>query len=137
MKRLMIVLALLFANGVHAQKRPILDVLYDQADAFNKGDIERLVKNVSDDFIWFSLTSDTLMIDVSGKQNFRTSMINYFAGGRKVHSSIEQYAIDGNRVSFREVVSHKGKDGQDVSASAIGIYEIVDGRIRRAWYFID
>lgn len=65
---------------------------------------------------------------------FQTSMINYFADGRKVYSFIEQYAIDGNRVSFREVVSHKGKD---VSSSVMGIYEIVDGRIRRAWYFID
>lgn len=137
MKRLAIVLTLLFANGVHAQNGPILDVLYDQVDAFNKGDIDRLVKNVSDDFKWFSITSDTMMINVSGKQNFRTSMINYFADGRKVHSSIEQYAIVGNRVSFREVVSHKGKDGQDVSSSAMGIYEIEDGRIRRAWYFID
>jgi len=137
MKRLTIVIITLFATNVLAQNGPILDVLYDQVDAFNHGDIDRLVNNVSDDFKWFSITSDTLMLDVSGKENFRANMTDYFAGGRTVHSSIEQYAIDGNRVSFREVVGHKGSGGENITSSAMGIYEIVEGKIRRAWYFID
>jgi predicted ester cyclase len=61
----------------------------------------------------------------------------YFSAGKKSVSTIEQYAVDGERVSFREVVSHKNKAGETVSSSAMGIYQIRNGKISRAWYFID
>ena len=64
-------------------------------------------------------------------------MEGYFKSGRKVFSSIDEYAIDGNRISFKEVVRHKDKSGKTDSSSAMRIYEIRGGRIYRAWYFID
>lgn len=124
-------------NNTYTQNDELLRVLNDQVVAFNKGDVERLVNNVSEDFKWYSLTSDTLIIEVTGKHNFKKSMENYFRSGRKVTSTIDSYSIDGDRISFREVVSHKNKSGEKVSSSAMGIYEIKEGKITRAWYFID
>ena len=72
-----------------------------------------------------------------GKENFKASMEGYFKSGKSVFSSIDGYAIDGNRISFKEVVRHKDKSGKTVSSSAMGIYEIREGNIYRAWYFID
>lgn len=115
----------------------IPEVLKDQFDAFNTGNIDRLVANVSDDFKWFYITSDTLLLEIKGKEAFRQGMESYFGAGVKVNSEIESYAIDGNRISFREVVSHKNRNGDLVSSSAMGIYQLKDEKIFRAWYFID
>ncbi|CAD5262741.1 MULTISPECIES: nuclear transport factor 2 family protein [unclassified Imperialibacter] len=122
------------ANG---QNEELLRVFNDQVAAFNDGDVDRLTANVTDDFKWFSLTADTLLLEVEGKENFRQSMKYYFSTGKKSVSAIEQYVIDGERISFREVVSHKNKAGETVSSSAMGIYQIQNGKICRAWYFID
>jgi hypothetical protein len=123
---------ILFAStsAANAQNEELLRV-------FNEGDVDRLTANVTEDFKWFSLTADTLLLEVAGKENFRQSMAYYFSAGRKSVSTIEQYAVDGERISFREVVSHQNKAGETVSSSAMGIYQIQNGKISRAWYFID
>jgi len=121
------------------EKSNLLTLLNDQVDAFNKQNINRLVENVSDDFIWYSLTSDELLIETKGKEAFRQSMNSYYqlrkAG--QSHSTIESYSIQGKRISFNERVSHLDKNGKIQSASATGIYQIENGKITRAWYFID
>lgn len=129
---------LLTSSGCELQPVPDeLRVLLNQVDAYNLADVDRLVDNVTEDFQWYSLTSDSLLQEVSGKAAFRESMINYFDGRDPVSSKISDYVIDGGRISFREVVSHNNADGEIVSSSALGIYEITDDKISRAWYFID
>ncbi|MEQ8810293.1 MAG: nuclear transport factor 2 family protein [Imperialibacter sp.] len=136
-KILMGFMLLLATKEAYAQNEQLLKVFHDQVAAFNEGDVDRLTANVTDDFKWFSLTADTLLLEVAGKENFGLSMKYYFSAGKKSVSTIEQYAVDGERVSFREVVSHKNKAGETVSSSAMGIYQIRNGKISRAWYFID
>ena len=132
-----ILLGMIASTWSFAQNEQLLKVFNDQVRAFNLGDVNRLVNNVTDDFKWFYITSDTLLLEVAGKESFRASMEGYFKSGKSVFSSIDEYAIDGNRISFKEVVRHKDKSGKTVSSSAMGIYEIREGKIYRAWYFID
>ncbi len=118
--------------------QPLIKLLQDQFDAYNQRDIDRLVNNVTDDFKWYSLTADELLIETSGKANFKKSMQDYYdSRPQNIHSVIESYTIDGNRISFKEVVSHQTKDGKTISSSAMGIYESKNGKIYRAWYFVD
>ncbi|WOK04472.1 nuclear transport factor 2 family protein [Imperialibacter roseus] len=138
MKSILLSMALFACvSAANAQNEELLRVFKDQVAAFNEGDVDRLTANVTDDFKWFSLTADTLLLEVEGKENFRQSMKYYFSAGQKSVSTIEQYAVDGERISFREVVSHQNKAGETVSSSAMGIYQIQNGKISRAWYFID
>ncbi len=137
MKNIITTLLIFGSIVAYTQNDPLPDVLKDQFDAFNTGDIERLVANISDDFKWFYITSDTLLLEVRGKEAFRKGMESYFSAGVKVNSAIKEYAIEGNRISFKEVVSHKNKKGELVSSSAMGIYELKDEKIFRAWYFIN
>ena len=116
---------------------PVFLKVTDQVDAFNKRDVARLVDNVSDDFKWFYLTPDSLLIEVSGREEFRASMESYFESTPPVASVISAHAIDGNRMSFQETVSYKSADGTPVSSSAMGIYQVDNDEITRAWYFID
>ena len=118
--------------------KPLIELLQDQFDAYNQRDIDRLVNNVTDDFKWYSLTADELLVETSGKDNFKKSMQNYYdSRPQNIHSVIESSTLDGNRISFKEVVSHQTKDGKTISSSAMGIYQFKNGKIYRAWYFVD
>ncbi len=136
-KSLTLLLLAFMPHDSFSQERDVLSVFSDQVDAFNKADVDRLVSNVSDDFKYFYISSDELTLEVQGKDKFRKSMESYFSRGRKVVSKIECYLIEKNRISFREVVSHKNQKGETVSSSALGIYEIRNGKITRSWYFVD
>ena len=136
MKKAIILLTFIFITIFSfGQNENLLEVVNDQFDAFNKADVDRLVNNVTDDFKWFYLTSDSSGVEVEGKANFRKSMENYFKNGRKVTSKMESFVIHENRISFKEVVSHKNRNGEAVTSSAMGIYEVRGDKISRAWYF--
>lgn len=120
-----------------AQDKMILDVFENQVLAFNEGDIDQLVDNVSEKFKYFYITSNELILEVEGKVPFRESMESYFSSGRKVTSTIKFYTIVGNRISFKEEVSHLNSEGKRIYSSALGVYEIKDGKITRSWYFIE
>jgi hypothetical protein len=132
---LTIVLVLLTFFQSIAQDKEILQVFENQLKAFNQSNVEQLVNNVSDDFKFYYLTSNELLLEVEGKEQFRKSMDDYFAGGFKVISKILDYSILGNRISFKEEVSYKNAKGDFVSSFALGIYEIENNKITRAWYF--
>jgi len=92
--------------------------------------------NVSEDFKWFGITTDTMFIEVDGKANFKSNMESYFKslpGG--VQSTVDKIELIGNKISFEETVSYKNKEGKTISASAMGIYEIKEDKIYRVWYF--
>jgi hypothetical protein len=120
---------------VQAQDKEVLKTFNKQIEAFNQGDVQALTENVHQDFKWYYISSDTLMLEVSGKENFRKSMESYFQSIPSVQSEIESYTIDGNKISFREIARWKSKSGEK-SQSAMGIYEIRENKIYRAWYFL-
>jgi hypothetical protein len=65
-KILMGFMLLLAAKEAYAQNEQLLKVFHDQVAAFNEGDVDRLTANVTDDFKWFCLTADTLLLEVAG-----------------------------------------------------------------------
>ena len=137
-KWLVAILFITFSSSSLGEDRKLIDLFNDQADAFNKKDIKRLVNNVSEDFIWFSITSNELLIETKDKASFKMAMENYYKNkNRNSFSKIEGYTIDGDRISFKEVVSHRNKKGELVESSAMGVYEMKNNRIFRAWYFVD
>ena len=140
-KATFVLIFLLFCMTSHAKDNIFEDKLYqllsDQVEAFNKQDVEHLVKNVTEDFKWYSLTSDQLLIETDGKQAFKEGMTEYYKSDRKSTSIIESYTIDGDRISFKEAVSHINTIGEKVSSSAMGIYQYKGDKIYRAWYFVD
>ena len=120
-----------------AIEKEILMLFNSQVNAFNNQDINRLVENVSEDFKYFYITSNDLILEVEGKEQFRQSMEAYFKSGHQTTSKVQDYILTGNRISFKEVVSYKDKAGKQVSSSAMAIYEIKANKITRTWYFVD
>jgi len=137
-KWLVAILFITFSSISSGEDRKLIDLFNDQVDAFNKKDVKRLVHNVSEDFKWFSITSNELLIETKDKASFKTAMENYYKNkSRNSFSKIESYTIDGDRISFKEVVSHTNKKGELIESSAMGVYEMKNNKIFRAWYFVD
>ncbi|MEQ9425020.1 MAG: nuclear transport factor 2 family protein [Cyclobacteriaceae bacterium] len=135
MKKLLIAALLLLAIEGFGQQNEAFTILQKQVEAFNAKNIDGLVANITDDFKWYYIGPDTLLLEVSGKENFRKSMESYFNSISKVKSEIAEFAIDNNRISFKEVVRYETSAGNAQSASSMGIYEMKNGLIYRAWYF--
>ncbi|MEQ9300854.1 MAG: nuclear transport factor 2 family protein [Cyclobacteriaceae bacterium] len=136
MKALLTSVLLLITTTVFAQDENIHALLQEQIAAFNGRNIDALTANVSEDFKWYYIGTDSLFLEVSGKGQFRNNMESYFESIAEVKSEIAEYTIDNNRISFKEVVEYTTASGQTGKASAMGIYEVKDGLIFRAWYFL-
>ena len=76
----MIVSATVFLALTNKQtdKTDPLELVKDQIDAFNERDIDRLIENISEDYIWFYVSDDSLITQVSGKESMRKAMEGYY-----------------------------------------------------------
>ncbi|MDN5204555.1 nuclear transport factor 2 family protein [Fulvivirgaceae bacterium BMA10] len=127
---------LLTSNQAFAQQEEEVAILNNQIKAFNDRDIDLLVENIDENFEWFFITSDTMWVEVSGREQFRNGMESYFKSIPSVRSEISDLAIVGDRVSFKETVHWENKKGK-FSQAALGVYQIKNNKILRAWYYAD
>ncbi|HET7535716.1 MAG TPA: nuclear transport factor 2 family protein [Candidatus Didemnitutus sp.] len=109
-------------------------VVEKQLAAFNRHDPDALADGVSEDFVWYSVTSDSTAIESKSREKLREGMKAYFKSFPDVSSKIEGVVAAGAFVSFRETASWTSKNGPR-SQSSIGIYEVHDGLITRIWYY--
>ncbi|MDC8002658.1 nuclear transport factor 2 family protein [Aureisphaera galaxeae] len=136
-KYLFALVFLLSGSLLWAQDGSLLELFQSQIKAFNTQDVDALVNNVSEDFKYFYITKDELVLEVVGKEAFRNAMEQYFGSGIKVTSEISEYVVQGSIISFKETVSYLNKEGKKVQSSSMGAYQIKDGKITRSWYFIE
>lgn len=111
-----------------------LAVVEAQLQAFNRHDVAALAAGVAPDFVWLSVSGDSVAVEVRGRAEFERGMAAYFAELPDVRSTIEDAVVNGRFVAFRERVRWSGKDGER-SQSALAVYEVEDGLIRRVWYY--
>lgn len=136
-KASVIAFLLFFCCIVQAHDEPLKKLLDQQIQALNQQDVESMVDNVTEDFKYYFITNDQLVLQTEGKESFKTSMHNYFNAVQNPQSTIESHTIHGDRISFKEVISYKNNQGEPKSASAMGIYQFKGDKIFRAWYFVD
>lgn len=106
-----------------------------QVAAFNRQDLAALVAGVSPDIVWYDVSGDSLRVVVMGRAAFEEAMGSYLAQLPSVRSAIDGIAVSGGLVSFREEVTWEVGNGETRTQSTIGVYDVRDGLIRRAWYF--
>jgi hypothetical protein len=119
-----------------AAENPVapIQVVLTHVEVFNRHDADALAQRVSEDFIWYTVTSDATKVETQGREKFREGMKGYFKSVPDVSSKVEGVTAAGPFVSFRETATWTSKTGKR-SLSSIGIYEIRDGLIVRAWYY--
>ena len=103
-------------------------------EAFNNHDADAMAALVDEDIAWFSIAGDSVLVEVRGREALRSGMEGYFASVPSVRSEVEEVVTTGAFVAFRERVFWEGADGERTRA-ALGVYEVRDGLIVRAWYY--
>jgi hypothetical protein len=111
-----------------------LDVVRAQFEAFNDHDVEALTARIAPDFTWWSVSGDSTVLEVRGRDDFRDGMSDYFASLPSVQSSIEGATVTGAYVAVRERVRWSTAEGSR-SQEALAVYEVRNGLIRRVWYY--
>ena len=103
--------------------------------AFNAKDVDAMTKLVAEDFVWYNVEGDQMSVESRGRDALRKGMESYFKSLPSSRSEMHMLATNGNFVSVRERATWKSKSGEDRSQNALAIYEVVDGLIKRVWYY--
>ena len=104
-------------------------------EAFNRQDIDALVGTVSEDFIWYNIENDKMLIEASGRESLPMGLQDYLKALPTARSVAETMTASGPYVSVRERASWTTRTGEKKSQVAITVYEVRNGLIKRVWYY--
>ncbi len=103
--------------AVAAPDTTVLAVVRAYFAAYNVHDVDGVIRLLSPDFTWFSLSGDSLSVEARGAT-----------------SEIESATALGPWVTVRERARWQGTAGPR-SQAGISVYEVRAGLLRRVWYY--
>ncbi len=109
-------------------------VIRAQLAAFNAHNVDAMVANLAGEFAWFAVSSDSMTVEMQGRDAFRTSMRQYFEQVRGARAEIEGLIVVGDFVTTRERAYWYAGD-QELSQAALAVYEVRNNLIYRVWYY--
>lgn len=119
-----------------AAASPEITVVRAALSAYNARDADAVAAHHADDIAWFGIGPDGRpSLEGEGREAVRKWLTGCFKSQPDVRAEIFDVTQTGPHVSFRERVSWTANDGARRIQSAIGVYEVRDGKIKRAWYF--
>ncbi len=112
-----------------------LELVKRQRDAFNRRDIDALTADLADDYAWFQVQDDgTARQAAAGKAEVAGRMQAFFAAVPYVGSEVDRTFTVGNYIVAEERDTFDTPQGRRTQVT-LGVYEIRDGKLRRAWAF--
>lgn len=108
--------------------------LEEYLTAYNNHNIEKTAGYISPEIKWFTVTDDSVYLELSGREPLIKWLAEYFQQIPSVKSEIIEPVGLGNYISFIENVSWKSADGSR-SQKALAVYEIKNKLITRVWYY--
>lgn len=133
---LFMLLHLLVVPGFTAEKAKSANEkrVRDYVAAYNKKDLDSMLKMVSDDIQWLYIMGEKIVVEAKGKEKLRKSLAAYFKSAPKVRSDLEWTRSTSSRVTALERASWPSKTGRKSQAS-LSVYEFKRGKISRVYYF--
>ncbi|WP_425408903.1 nuclear transport factor 2 family protein [Hyphococcus sp.] len=102
--------------------------------AFNDHDADAMRDYWHSDVTWLELSGQQASVVTSSAAQLYGELVAYFDNYPTVSSSLENISANGNFVTAVETpVWEEG--GERQSQSSIVVYEIIDGKVKRFWYF--
>jgi hypothetical protein len=114
---------------------PVLAVVHEQMDAFNRQDVDAMAERVAPDFVWFSVEDDEVTVEVRGRAALAEGMRSYFESFPSVRSEVESSLVSERFAVVRERARWTDESGEERTQVSLGVYEIRNGRIQRVWYY--
>lgn len=116
------------------EQKQALKLFETYTQAFNSGDIPKLVSCFSDDFAWISIKPRVFETLLRGKAQLIESYDKYYKTYPNVKTKLLEVIYDNGFIWTKEKVSWSyGKEKQEEFIQAV--YFIEKGKIQRLWYF--
>jgi hypothetical protein len=102
--------------------------------AFNDHDAEAMRAYWHTDVTWIEISGQQSSVVTSSAAQLYGELVAYFEAYPSVKSSLENVSVNGNFVTATErPVWQEG--GERQSQASVVVYEIIDGKVKRFWYF--
>ena len=115
--------------------RSELQIAVAYVEAYNARDLDAMLALMHDDVEWLSIEGSETVAFASGKSDLAAQMEGYLASPNATVSTVEGSVGDGRFVAVREVAHWTDGEGNARSQSALAVYEIEGGLVRRVWYY--
>ena len=132
--RRLLVLTVFLGGAAHADMPATEQLVRSYLGAYNAHDIDAMLRHMSDDVRWMSVSEDDVEVVSRGKKRIALAMKGFFAGmpsGRSEAVSIQNV---GNFVSVVEQAFWETADGLGTQC-ALSVYEVADELIVNVWYY--
>lgn len=103
-------------------------------EAYNAHDVEKVLTFLAPDFVWLSITADSVSVEARGVDAIRAQLVDYFRSLPSARSTLEDVSALGPWVSARERAHWVSASGPRSQAS-LSMYEVRGGLLRRVWYY--
>jgi hypothetical protein len=110
---------------------PFLDTYFK---AFNNHDVEELVRMSAEDIRMMSITPDTVITDLAGKEALETWLDGYFSSLPNVRATYGNATVQEPFISFIETATW-GPDSARKQQSSLATYLVKENKIQRVWYY--
>ncbi len=104
-------------------------------DAYNSRDLPAMLALMHDNVQWLSVADSKVEVFANGKADLARQMESYLASPTATTSEIDGSVRDGRFVAVREIARWTDGEGNLKSQSALAVYEIEGGLVRRVWYY--
>lgn len=125
-----------FAHGNTAWlMTPEAILLRAYLDAVNRMDADAVTAMCAENFIWYNVDGDKVAPEVQGRAKLHEWLAGYFRSIPSARTEFLAVEQTGPFLTVRERAAWDNQEGKRVSQQALGVYEIRDGLIQRAWYY--
>lgn len=123
------------ATQLRAEAAGPYDVIHAFVERFNERDLDGLLALAHPEVEWLSVDGAAVAVEARGRDALRESLAGYFAWCPSCRSEVEVYQSVGPYTSTLEHASWTTAAGEAKRQSAIAVYELADGLVRRVWYY--
>lgn len=102
--------------------------------AFNDHDPDKMRDYWRPDVTWIEVSGNQASVVTSSADQLYDELVAYFENYPSVSSSLSGLSVNGNYVTAVETPAWE-EDGERRSQSSVVVYEIIDGKVRRFYYF--
>lgn len=110
-------------------------VVVAHVDAFNARNFEAMSRVEHPEIEWLTVSDSEITVDVSGRDTLMEVVRDYTTSNPTVTGEIRDWSVNGNYISVVETARWKTDDGIPKAQSALSVYQLEDGLIRRVWYY--
>ena len=102
--------------------------------AFNAHDADKMREYWAPDVTWIELAGEQASPVTTSAQQLHDELVAYFEAYPTVSSSLENITVNGNFVTAVERPVWE-EAGERKSQASVVVYEIIDGKVKRFWYY--